>query len=99
MRVREIVGDTQSAEIQQMRRSFNSLLRIIENVATLRVATTIDAAETWLAIRDALVTGLDSDNSPYLGTGQEMVGIRVTPTGLRKAQANARVVEDDLTDA
>ncbi len=99
MRVREIVGDTQSAEIQQMRRSFNSLLRIIENVATLRVATTIDAAETWLAIRDALVTGLDSDNSPYLGTGQEMVGIRVTPTARRKAQANARVVEDDLTDA
>ena len=99
MRVREIVGDTQSAEIQQMRRSFNSLLRIIENVATLATATTINDLQAWEAIQDALVTGLDSDNTPYVGTGQEMVGIRVTPTARRKAQANARVVEDDLTDA
>ena len=99
MRVREIVGDTQSAEIQQMRRSFNSLLRIIENVATLATATTITDLQAWEAIQDAIATGLDSDNSPYVGTGQELVGVRVTPTALRKAQANARVVEDDLTDA
>ncbi len=102
MRVREIVGDTQSAEIQQMRRSFNSLLRMMETAEASITTGSASAEEVLGAWADAIRTGRDDNPdtvSNVLVSDEEIVGIRVTPTALRKAQANARVVQDDGTDA
>ncbi len=101
MRVREIVGDMQSAEIQQMRRSFNSLLRMLET-AEASLTAGADAEDVLNAWADAIRTGQDDNPASIanvVSTDNEMLGIRITPTPLRKAQAKARVVEDDGTDA
>jgi hypothetical protein len=103
MRVRLIVGDQQSAEFEQLRRSYNNLLRVLENIAS-QVGGNIpaDSQSAFDVLNGVISTGDDASGSggvgAYVGTDNEILGLRPTPTPVRKAQANAPVQEDDGFD-
>lgn len=79
MLVRLVVGDQSSAEIDQMRRTQNALLLVLENLAGTTFTALADFQE---ALANTLSTGLDSDfttatnSDSYSGTGVELVGLR-----------------------
>lgn len=98
IRVTRVVSDNSSQEVDELRRQFNNLLLVLENVAALRVATTIDAAETWTAIRDALQKGVDETNGSYVGTTRELLGVRPTPTHPRRARSKQTEAADSTSD-
>lgn len=79
-KVRLIVGDQNSAELQALYRSYNSLLLILQNAFALQAAATTTAVQTAAGLSNALSTGLDSDVAPYTGTQRLVYGIRPTPT-------------------
>jgi hypothetical protein len=100
MRVRLIVGDQQSAEFEQLRRTVNNLLRMMETAKASLVATAT-AADVLTAWSDAIETG--RDNNPgtianVVSTDNEVLGLRPTPTPVRKAQAFGPVQDDDGFD-
>lgn len=79
MFVRLVVGDQSSAEVDQLRRTTNSLLLILENLAGTTFTALADMQE---ALANTLSTGVDSDfttatnSDAYVGTGLELVGLR-----------------------
>lgn len=94
IRVRRVVSDNSSQEVDELRRQFNNLLLILENVATENAgAMTVDQA--FAAIAQALSTGTDSDSANHVGTGREINGVRPAPTHPRRA----RVQKTESADA
>lgn len=79
MYVRLVVGDQSSAEVDQMRRTSNALLLVLENLAGTTFTTLADFQE---ALANTLTTGVDSNFTTgtsadaYVGTGVELVGVR-----------------------
>lgn len=82
MRVRRLVADQSSAEVDQLRRSLNALLLVLENLAGTSFTALADLQE---ALANTLAGGLDADFTTatnadsYVGTGVELVGLRPTP--------------------
>ena len=78
-RVRLVVGDQSSAEVDQLRRTVNALLLVLENLAG---TTFTDHADLQEALANTLSTGVDSDFTTttsadsYVGTNVEVVGLR-----------------------
>ena len=79
-KVRLIVGDTNSAELQALYRSYNSLLLILQNAFALEAAATTTSIQTAAGLSNALASGKDTDVAPYVGTQRVVYGIRPTPT-------------------
>lgn len=79
-KVRLIVGDQNSAELQALYRSWNSFLLILQNIAAEEAAGTTSAVESAAALSNALSTGKDSDTVNHTGTQRLVYGIRATPT-------------------
>lgn len=77
-KARVVVGDQNSAEFDELRRSFNSLLVVLENICAEVVATTLTAEEGLEALDAALSTGVDSSGTPaaHVGTGRQVVGVK-----------------------
>ena len=77
--VRLVVGDQSSAEVDQMRKSLNGLITVLENIAGTTFTTVADLQE---ALANSLSTGSDGDfttatsSDAYVGTGAEIVGLR-----------------------
>ncbi len=90
-KVRLVVGDQNSAELQALMRSWNSFLVILQNIAAEEAAATTTAVEAAQALADALENGIDESNAPHVGTGRLVYGIRPTPT---HPQRRAEVVTD-----
>lgn len=80
-KARRVVGDQNSAELDALKRSYNSLLIMLERVCEEVVATTLTPAEGFEAILNALNSGLDSSGVPaaHVGTGRLVVGVASTP--------------------
>lgn len=78
-KVRVIVGDQNSAELQALYRSFNSLILVLQNVAAEEAAATTTAVQAAAALSNALSTGLDSDIGPHVGTQRLVYGIKASP--------------------
>jgi len=57
---RLVVGDQSSAEVDQLRKTVNNLLKILEN-AGASITATCTAEEVILAIAAAVTTGLDNN--------------------------------------
>lgn len=87
-KARLVVGDQNSAELDALRRSFNSLLIVLQNIAAEEAAATTTAVQAAAALSNALSTGLDSSSAPHVGTGRLVYGVHPTPTH------PARAVED-----
>lgn len=88
-KVRSIVGDQNSAELQAMFRSWNSFLLILQNIAAEQAAGTTTATQAAAALRDALANGVDSSAAPHVGTGRLVYGIKQSPN---PPQRSAEVV-------
>ena len=79
-KVRLVVGDQNSAELQALMRSWNSFLLVLQNIAAEEAAGTTTAVQSALALSTALSTGIDISAAPHVGTGRMVYGIRPTPT-------------------
>lgn len=90
-KVRLVVGDQNSAELQALTRSFNSLLLILENAFALEAAGTTTSIQMAAGLSNALSTGKDTDVAPHVGTQRMVYGIRPTPT---HPQRRAEVVTE-----
>lgn len=80
-KARVVVGDQNSAEFDALKRSYNSLLLILEQVAAEVDAATLTPAEGFSALLAALVAGVDVSGTPaaHVGTGRFLVGVKSTP--------------------
>jgi hypothetical protein len=78
--VRLVVGDQSSAEVDQLRRTVNALLLVLENLSGTTFTALADFQE---ALANSISTGTDGDfttatnSDSYTGTGVELVGLRV----------------------
>lgn len=101
IRVRKVVSDNSSQEVDELRRQFNNLLLVLENVCAEVAATTVADAETGLeALGLAISSGLDSTASVtnHVGTGRELNGVRPTPTHPRRARVQKTETADATID-
>lgn len=99
-KARVVVGDQNSAEFDALKRSYNSLLLVLEQVAAEVDAGTLTAAEGFSALLAALVAGVDVSGTPaaHVGTGRFVVGVKSTPPiPPRSAESVNTLV--DMTDA
>lgn len=85
-RARLVVADTNSGEIEQLRRTLNSLLHMLESAeASLDNSATAEAVlAAWAA---AVRTGTDDNPDSETGvlpSGREIVGLKPTPTHPRR---------------
>jgi hypothetical protein len=77
--VRLVVGDQSSAEIDQLRRTSNAMIQILDNLAGTTFTALADFQE---ALANTISTGVDGDFTTitnadsYVGTGLELVGTR-----------------------
>lgn len=83
-RARKVVSDQNSQEFDELRRQFNNLLAILQQNASEEAAATTTPLQAATALADALTAGVDVDNSPHVGTGRELNGVRPTPTHPRR---------------
>lgn len=77
---RLVVGDQSSAEVDQLRKTVNNLLKILEN-AGASITATCTAEEVILAIAAAVTTGLDNNagtvgSADYVSSNLELVGVQ-----------------------
>ena len=79
-KVRTVVGDQSSAEIDQLRDSVNGILAMLENLAG---STFTEVADLQEALANSIALGVDADfttttsTDSYVGSGAEVVGARV----------------------
>lgn len=104
MLVRLVVGDQSSAEVDQLRKTTNALLLVLENLAGTSFTALADFQE---ALENTLTTGVDSDFTTatnadsYTGTGAELVGLRPMNRHPRRPGfvVGDNVVAGDVDDA
>lgn len=104
MRIRKINADQNSAEFDQLRRTVNNILRMMET-AKASITATATAEEVLTAWADAIETGVDNDPND-VATGDivvsngAIVGLKpVNGGGLpRHPMLNRALVEDDSFD-
>lgn len=100
-KARVVIGDQNSAEFDELRRSFNSLLIVLQNICAEVEATTLTAEEGFEALGAALAAGVDASGSPagHVGTGRQVVGVKATPTiPQRRAEDVHKLVEMTAAD-
>lgn len=85
-KARLVVADVGSAEMDQLRRSVNALIVVLQNVASEVDAGNITADEAFTVVLNSLSTGVDSSitgvdggANNYAGTTREIVGTKPTP--------------------
>lgn len=101
IRVRRVVSDNSSQEVDELRRQFNNLLLVVENMCALVAAGTVTTAELGLeALGLAISTGTDTTASVtnHVGTGRELNGVRPTPTHPRRARVQKTESADSTID-
>ena len=102
MRIRKINADQHSAEFDQLRRSFNNVLRMLEG-AEASLAAGADAEAVLQAWADAVRDGVDANNDSetnVVATDVPIVGVKpVNGGGLpRHPMLNRDPVADDSFD-
>lgn len=102
---RRVMADAASAEVTELRRSFNTLLLVLENISEQVDAATITATEGFVALGLAISTGTDSDvtginggANNYTGTGLEVSGVKVTNPVAPKRLPDRGTEEFAVTD-
>ena len=89
-RARLVIADTNSEEIDQLRRTVNNLLLMIET-AEASITAGASAADVINAWADAVRTGTDNNPSAIaniVSTGSEIVGSKPTPLHPRRRGQN-----------
>ena len=94
-RARLVVSDTSSEEVDQLRRTVNTLLLMIES-AEASIAATATAEEVLGAWADAVRTGFDNNPDSVdhvVPTNREIVGIKPTPKHPQRPKGALRDME------
>ena len=101
-KARLVVADQNSAELDQLRRSFNSLMVVLENCASEVDAGNITADEAFTALATTLSTGtdatiasIDGGANTYTGTARELLGVKPTPLHPRQVRGETRDMTAD----
>lgn len=101
-RARLVVADTNSAEMDSLRRQFNNLLLVLENVCAEVDAGNITADEAFTALVAALNNGTDVDialidggANNYAGSNRELLGVKPTPLHPRQVRGETRDMDKD----
>lgn|SRR5690606_19455768 len=95
-KARSVISDQNSAEFDELRRSFNSLLIVLQNIADEVADATLTAEEGFEALAAALETGVDEDGTPagHVGTRRQVVGVKGSPVRpLRSAEDVRKLVD------
>lgn len=95
VKARKVVGDQNSAEFDELRRNFNALLLILQNIAAEHSAGTTTSTQAMTALSTALSTGTDSTSAPHTGTLLTINGVVPTP----RHPDRPRVEAQELTTA
>lgn len=105
MKARQVVSDTPNAEVEELRRTLNTLLLVLQNVSAHVAAGDIDEEEAFIVLANTLTSGVDTDmldiggnGNDYEGTGREVVGLKPTPQRPRMPQIKALVTMDKGSD-
>lgn len=97
-KARVVVGDTNSAEIDALKRSFNSLLVVLERVCNEVEATTLTPLQGFVALNAALRTGRDasapSGAAAHVGTNRLIPGVKSTPQIPPRSEESAAALVD-----
>jgi len=110
MRARLVIGDQSSQEFDELRRNFNALLLLLEDLGARLAAEVVTAPSAadgeilavFQSLSDAITSGADTDPNTLLvthvPTSLEINGLKPTPRHpTRRAQPTvAMVVGDDL---
>lgn len=101
-RARLVVADMNSAEMDSLRRQFNNLLLVIENVSSEVDAGNITADEAFTALVTVLNSGVDGDIAAidggannYAGTNREILGVKPTPLHPKQVRGVTRDMDKD----
>lgn len=100
-KARLVVGDQNSAELDALRRSFNSMIVVLENISAEVTAGTLTAEQGFEALGAALRNGVDGSGTPapHVGTGRMVAGVRVSPQHPpRKAEVLSELVPMTAAD-
>lgn len=94
-RARKVVADMNSLEVDELRREFNALVLVLENLASEVDAGNITADEAFTALyttlstgTDSDITGVDSGGNDYSGTGLTVAGVKPEPQHPRQARGS-----------
>jgi hypothetical protein len=93
-KARVVIADSGSVEVDALRRSFNSLLVVLERVAGEEAAATTTAVQAAAALQAAIRDGIDASAAPHVGTGRMVAG--VFPQPLKPNSAGVEVSLDKL---
>ncbi len=99
-RARLVISDVSSEEVDQLRRTVNTLILMLET-AEASITAGASAAEVLGAWADGVRTGTDDNPdsvSNVVSTGREIVGLKPTPTHPRRVlqQLRSMSVSDDF---
>lgn len=106
MRARRHPEDTASETVAQLRRNFNALLAVLENISEQVDAATITATEGFVALGLTIASGVDSSvtainggANAYVGTNLELLGVVPTvkrPAPPRRSTGPAVIAVDEI---
>src|SRR5687768_16705393 len=107
MAKRRKVQATGNAELFEVRRQFNNLLLVLQNISEQVDAATITSTEGFVALGLTISTGVDSTvaainggANTYTGTGLEVLGVKavnpVPARGPRLGTVSMAATDDDL---
>ncbi len=103
-KVQRIIGDQNSAELDEMRYAYHRLLLILRNIgAEISAPSSIGADEAWIRLKEIIDDGIDADTaningsgSAYVGTGLAITGVEPTPKHPRRPNAAAVAKVSDM---
>lgn len=91
-KARRVIADQSSEEFDQLRRSVNTILVVLQNVAAEVDAGNITADEAFTALYSTLSTGLDSTIANIDSGANTYTGLGVTIEGLIPSPKHPRRV-------
>lgn len=105
IKARKIVNDQPvGGQVDLIRQGFNTLLIVLDNIATQVSAGTITATEGQTVLKTTLQAGVDSSitgvgggGNNYTGTGLPLIGVLAKPKG-RRAPRNSTLKGLSKTD-
>jgi len=100
-KVRKVVGDQNSEELDVIRRCLHTVLVMLENLGTsLEAVVDInDLNNIGIGLNAAISSGLDSSATDYTGSELEIVGVDPTPKHPKRPQGGiGSIVDLDLNN-
>lgn len=95
----KVVGDMNSAELDELKRSYHGLMLVLERLCAEVVATDVTQAQAFQILGSVLASGKDDlvVAGSHVPTGRRVVGVRATP--LHPQRPREQVLQDMSADS